>query len=142
MLTSQPASEFSTLPEAELFERPPDRWAGSLRSRWHLPERLPKPLEPDAREQLLRAGLRARCPQSATALLAFLLSTGCRIAEALALDRTDLRRDRVTVRGKGDRERVVLSPSAPAPRCAPRTNAHEGTQRFGVGEEFVPQQPE
>lgn len=75
----------------------------------HLPERLPKPLEADARDRLLDA-----LPQSTLAekrdraLLTFLLSTGCRIAEALALDRAALRRDRVTVRGKGDRERVVL----------------------------------
>lgn len=42
------------------------------------------------------------------ALLAFLLSTGCRIAEALALNRSDVQRDHATVRGKGDRERIVM----------------------------------
>ncbi|MBV8526823.1 MAG: tyrosine-type recombinase/integrase [Candidatus Dormibacteraeota bacterium] len=74
-----------------------------------LPERLPKPLEPGVREQLLEAlpaGTLAELRDRA--LFAFLLSTGCRIAEALALDRDELRRERVVVRGKGDRERVVL----------------------------------
>ena len=75
----------------------------------HLPERLPKPLEAEARDTLLDALPRSTLADKRDrALLTFLLSTGCRIAEALALDRADLRRDRVTVRGKGDRERVVL----------------------------------
>ena len=72
-------------------------------------ERLPKPLEADARDRILDAlPRRTLAEQRDIALLSFLFSTGCRIAEALALNRADLRRDRVTVRGKGDRERVVL----------------------------------
>jgi site-specific recombinase XerD len=75
----------------------------------HLPERLPKPLEADARDLLLQALPAGTVAERRDrALLAFLLSTGCRISEALALDRADWRRDRVTVRGKGDRERVVM----------------------------------
>ena len=74
-----------------------------------LPERLPKPLEADARDLLLQALPAGTVAEKRDrALLAFLLSTGCRISEALALDRADWRRDRVTVRGKGDRERVVM----------------------------------
>ena len=74
-----------------------------------LPERLPKPLEADTRDRLLDALPRNTLAEKRDrALMTFLLSTGCRIAEALALDRADVRRDRVTVRGKGDRERVVL----------------------------------
>ena len=48
------------------------------------------------------AGLRDR------ALVAFLLSTGCRISEALALDRLDWNTLSVIVRGKGDVERSVV----------------------------------
>ena len=74
-----------------------------------LPERLPKPLEADDRDRLLRALPAGTVAEKRDrALIGFLLSTGCRISEALALDRTDWRRDRVTVRGKGDRERVVM----------------------------------
>ena len=74
-----------------------------------LPERLPKPLEAATRDRLLDAlPRRTLAEKRDRALLTFLLSTGCRIAEALALDRAALRRDRVTVRGKGDRERVVV----------------------------------
>jgi integrase/recombinase XerD len=74
-----------------------------------LPERLPKPLEADDRDRLLRALPAGTVAEKRDrALIGFLLSTGCRISEALALDRTAWRRDRVTVRGKGDRERVVM----------------------------------
>ena len=93
-----------------------------------LPERLPKPLEADARDRLLDALPRSTlAEQRDRALLTFLLSTGCRIAEALALDRADLRRDRVTVRGKGDRERMVLlTDRARTARCA-TTSARAAT---------------
>lgn len=75
-----------------------------------LPQRLPKPLEDDelakvtadAGVRLDSAGLRDR------ALVALLVSTGCRISEALALDRADWRRTRVSVIGKGDTERSVV----------------------------------
>ncbi len=77
-----------------------------------LPQRLPKPLDagelnrmtadPAAGNQLDPAGLRDR------ALVAFLLSTGCRISEALALDRVDWNARAVIVRGKGDVERSVV----------------------------------
>ena len=78
---------------------------------------LPKPLTTDDARSLLgldpghsEQGLRD------VALLHFLLSTGCRISEALALDRSDISRDgRLVVRGKGDKERVVhLTPAAMA----------------------------
>ncbi len=74
-----------------------------------LPERLPKPLEEQDRLQLLAA-----LPHSTTAekrdraFIFFLLSTGVRISEALRLNREDWNADRITVRGKGDRERIVL----------------------------------
>ena len=77
-----------------------------------LPRRLPKPLDageldrmttdPAGGVKLDAAGLRDR------ALVAFLLSTGCRISEALALDRTDWNLRSVIVRGKGDVERSVV----------------------------------
>ena len=74
-----------------------------------LPERLPKPLEAENRERLLQALPAGTLAQKRDrALITFLLSTGCRISEALQLDRTDWARERITVRGKGDRERVVL----------------------------------
>lgn len=40
------------------------------------------------------------------ALVAFLVSTGCRMSEALQLERADCNRERVLVRGKGDIERA------------------------------------
>lgn len=42
------------------------------------------------------------------ALVAFLLSTGCRISQALQLDRADWDRDPVIVRGNGDVERTAM----------------------------------
>jgi integrase/recombinase XerD len=73
-----------------------------------LPERLPKPLDAGDRDRLLDAlpaetleDLRDR------ALILFLLSTGCRISEALRLDVGDWDPRRMTVIGKGDRERTV-----------------------------------
>ena len=77
-----------------------------------LPRRLPKPLDagelermtadPAADGALDAAGLRDR------ALVAFLLSTGCRISEALALNRLDWNTSSVIVCGKGDVERSVV----------------------------------
>ena len=82
-----------------------------------LPRRLPKPLSAAELDRVIAptaagveqdlAGLRDR------ALVAFLVSTGCRISEALALDRTDWDNAAVIVRGKGDVERsVVITPRA------------------------------
>jgi site-specific recombinase XerD len=75
-----------------------------------LPKRLPKPLQSDELERVTaptavdvtEADLRDR------ALVAFLVSTGCRISEALQLDRADWTGDRVVVRGKGDMERSAV----------------------------------
>jgi integrase/recombinase XerD len=83
-----------------------------------LPRRLPKPLQDDELARITadpgdtgegvegikldQAGLRDR------ALVAFLISTGCRISEALALDRSDWNRHTVIVRGKGDIDRSVV----------------------------------
>jgi site-specific recombinase XerD len=76
-----------------------------------LQERLPKPIEPEELAQLL-----ARLPGETTkekrdrALVQFLISTGCRISEALALDRTDVPRqgNRLIVTGKGSKQRPVF----------------------------------
>ena len=75
-----------------------------------LEQRLPKPIEPDELAQLL-----AKLPSSTLrekrdrALVNFLISTGCRISEALALDRTDVPRqgNRLIVTGKGSKQRAV-----------------------------------
>jgi site-specific recombinase XerD len=75
-----------------------------------LPRRVAKPLQDDEvvrvtsdRDvELGEVGLRDR------AMVAFLMSTGCRISEAPELDRTDWNRSRVIVRGKGDVERSVV----------------------------------
>lgn len=77
-----------------------------------LPRRLPKPLDEAELSrvtaetadglELTIASLRDR------ALVAFLISTGCRISEALSLDRADWNTHRVIVRGKGDIERTVV----------------------------------
>lgn len=75
-----------------------------------LEQRLPKPLPPDELAHLLRS-LPAETPvqRRDRALVHFLISTGCRISEALALDRTDLPRqgNRVIVTGKGSKQRAV-----------------------------------
>ena len=77
-----------------------------------LPQRLPKPLDEGELKRMTAdavpgvaldpAALRDR------ALVAFLISTGCRISEALALDRSDWSRHAVIVRGKGDVDRSVV----------------------------------
>jgi integrase/recombinase XerD len=75
-----------------------------------LPKRLPKPLQTDELERVTAAA--AAGPDEPQlrdrALVAFLLSTGCRISEALQLDRADWDPARVTVRGKGDVERTAV----------------------------------
>lgn len=86
-----------------------------------LPRRLPKYLEVSDISRLLKAAYEDVNPERGLrnwALLAFLYGSGLRLGEALALtfdqigDRDGLP-ERVTVIGKGDRERVVpLSPTA------------------------------
>ncbi len=73
-------------------------------------QRLPKPLPPDELAHLL-----ASLPQTSSrelrdrALIHFLISTGCRISEALALDRSDIpgKGNRLIVTGKGAKQRAV-----------------------------------
>ena len=75
-----------------------------------LEQRLPKPIDPDELARLLAAlphdSLREKRDR---ALVQFLVSTGCRISEALALDRTDFPRlgNRLVVTGKGAKQRAV-----------------------------------
>ena len=74
-----------------------------------LPERLPKPLEDAARERLVASLTASSLPEKRDrALLLLLLSTGARISELLRLDRADWARERLVLRGKGDRERPAL----------------------------------
>jgi site-specific recombinase XerD len=83
---------------------------------WRRPKAGQAPVELGlSKEQALRvlevAGAGRYGSQRNRALVAFLLYTGCRISEALALDAGDLREERghrvVTVRGKGDKARTV-----------------------------------
>jgi site-specific recombinase XerD len=73
-------------------------------------ERLPKPLPADELTLLL-ASLPAdtSIARRDRALVYFLISTGCRISEALALNRGDMPRagNRLVVTGKGSKQRVV-----------------------------------
>ncbi|HYW23025.1 MAG TPA: tyrosine-type recombinase/integrase [Terriglobales bacterium] len=73
-------------------------------------QRLPKPMASDELARLL-ASLPAESPieKRDRALVHFLISTGCRISEALGLDRTDVPRQgsRVIVTGKGAKQRAV-----------------------------------
>jgi site-specific recombinase XerD len=73
-------------------------------------QRLPRPLAPDELARLL-AALPAASPieRRDRALVHFLISTGCRISEALQLDRTDVPRqgNRLVVTGKGAKQRAV-----------------------------------
>jgi site-specific recombinase XerD len=75
-----------------------------------LEQRLPKPIEPDELNRLL-ASLPNETPieKRDRALIHFLISTGCRISEALSLDRTDVPRqgNRLVVTGKGSKQRAV-----------------------------------
>ena len=75
-----------------------------------LEQRLPKPIDPDELARLLAALPTGTLPEKRDrALVHFLLSTGCRISEALALDRTDVPRqgNRLVVTGKGSKQRPV-----------------------------------
>src|SRR3954447_16868395 len=75
-----------------------------------LEQRLPKPIDPDELTRLLNALPSATLLQKRDrALVLFLISTGCRISEALALDRTDFPRSgiRLVVTGKGAKQRAV-----------------------------------
>jgi site-specific recombinase XerD len=75
-----------------------------------LEQRLPKPMAPDELARLLEA-LPSKTPleKRDRALVHFLISTGCRISEALQLDRTDVPRlgNRLVVTGKGSKQRAV-----------------------------------
>ena len=75
-----------------------------------LEQRLPKPIDAGELARLL-AALPAATPREKRdrALVHFLISTGCRISEALALDRTDVPRqgNRLVVTGKGSKQRAV-----------------------------------
>ena len=75
-----------------------------------LEERLPKPIDSDELARML-AALPSGTPleKRDKALVQFLISTGCRISEALALDRTDFPRtgNRLIVTGKGSKQRAV-----------------------------------
>ena len=79
-------------------------------------ERLPKPIQEKTRVRLDDALPHDTLPQLRDrALIIFLLSTGCRISEALTLDRSDWQREQVVVMGKRRKERVVIiSPKARA----------------------------
>jgi site-specific recombinase XerD len=75
-----------------------------------LEQRLPKPIDPDELSRLLNALPRdTMLEKRDRALVQFLVSTGCRISEALALDRTDFPRsgNRLVVTGKGAKQRSV-----------------------------------
>ena len=86
-----------------------------------LPRRLPTYLTPQEVARLLQAAYKNRSPKQGLrdwALLAFLYGTGLRLSEALALTYQDVAYQdgvphAITVKGKGDKERVVvLSPTA------------------------------
>jgi len=75
-----------------------------------LEQRLPKPIDPDELARLLAALPSSNVAEKRDrALVQFLISTGCRISEALALDRTDFPRsgNRLIVTGKGSKQRAV-----------------------------------
>jgi site-specific recombinase XerD len=75
-----------------------------------LEQRLPKPIDPDELSRLLAAlPHQTVLEKRDRALVQFLVSTGCRISEALALDRTDFPRSgsRLVVTGKGNKQRSV-----------------------------------
>ncbi len=75
-----------------------------------LEQRLPKPIDPDELTRLLAAlPTQTAHEKRDRALVQFLISTGCRISETLALDRTDFPRtgNRLVVTGKGSKQRSV-----------------------------------
>jgi site-specific recombinase XerD len=71
-----------------------------------LEQRLPKPIDPDELAALPHETVAEKRDR---AMVQFLISTGCRISEALALDRTDFPRSgsRLVVTGKGSKQRSV-----------------------------------
>jgi integrase/recombinase XerD len=74
-------------------------------------ERLPKPIEAEELPRLLAALPRGTPREKRDrALVQFLISTGCRISEALNLERTDVPRqgNRLIVTGKGSKQRPVF----------------------------------
>jgi site-specific recombinase XerD len=76
-----------------------------------LTERLPKPIEPAELARMLAALPRETVLEKRDrALVQFLISTGCRISEALSLERTDVPRQgsRLIVTGKGSKQRPVF----------------------------------
>ena len=75
-----------------------------------LEQRLPKPIDPDELVRMLSALPHETIAEKRDrAMVQFLISTGCRISEALALDRTDFPRtgSRLVVTGKGSKQRSV-----------------------------------
>src|SRR4029077_18806627 len=71
---------------------------------------LPKPIDPDELVRMLSALPHQTVAEKRDrAMVQFLISTGCRISEALALDRTDFPRtgNRLVVSGKGSKQRSV-----------------------------------
>jgi integrase/recombinase XerD len=75
-----------------------------------LEQRLPKPIDPDELVRMLSALPHGTIAEKRDrAMVQFLISTGCRISEALALDRTDFPRSgsRLVVTGKGSKQRSV-----------------------------------
>lgn len=75
-----------------------------------LEQRLPKPMPADELARLLVSmPAETLIAKRDRALVHFLISTGCRISEALQLDRTDVPRqgNRLIVTGKGSKQRAV-----------------------------------
>ena len=75
-----------------------------------LEQRLPKPMTGDDLARLLESlPTQSVLEKRDRALVHFLISTGCRISEALALDRQDVPRQgsRLIVTGKGSKQRAV-----------------------------------
>jgi len=75
-----------------------------------LEQRLPKPIDADELARLLAAlPSETLLEKRDRALVNFLISTGCRISEALGLERTDVPRqgNRLVVTGKGSKQRAV-----------------------------------
>ena len=76
-----------------------------------LTERLPKPIESGELARILASLPRETVREKRDrALVQFLISTGCRISEALSLERTDIPRQgtRLIVTGKGSKQRPVF----------------------------------
>ena len=88
-----------------------------------LEQRLPKPIEPEELARLLSA-LPGETPleKRNRALVHFLISTGCRISEALALERTDIPRQGNRLIVERTRRATTSSPLRPAGDPAPTTS--------------------